>query len=142
MRIIFFVFMLILFLSSCNSEPQPIEFGKDNCEFCKMTIIDKKFGAELINSKGKTLKFDAIECMMSYYKINADFNPEKYLVVDYEKNVGLIDGEQAFFLQGGNVRSPMGGNIAAFSTREAAERFHQELQGDILLWNKVAQFNF
>lgn len=142
MRSIFFVLTVVLFMASCNSEPEPIEFGKDNCEFCKMTIMDKKFGAELINPKGKALKFDAIECMVAYNKVNEDFKPEKYLAVNYETTVELIDAEQAFFLQGENVHSPMGGNIAAFSTRQAAEKFQQQLQGEILLWNKVAQFNF
>ncbi len=143
MRSIFILSTALFFLlTSCNSEPQPIEFGKDNCEFCKMTIMDKKFGAELINSKGKTLKFDAIECMIQYHQTDEEFKPEKYLVVDYEKTTDLIDGENAYFLHGGNVRSPMGGNVAAFVSRETAEQFQQELQGEILLWEKVVQFNF
>ena len=56
------VFILLLLISSCNTEPQKINYGKDLCEHCKMTIMDKKFGAELITKKGKTMKFDSGEC--------------------------------------------------------------------------------
>lgn len=133
---------LVIYLSACNTEPVKINYGKDICDFCKMTIMDKKFGAELINKKGKTLKFDSGECMVSYMKADKNFEASQILIVNYVNPEELIDAEKAFFLHGGNVNSPMGGQLAAFKTREDAEKYRKELKGDLLLWTNVTQISF
>ena len=46
------LFSLSAFLS-CATGPEPIRFGKDNCHSCKMTLTDKRFGAEIVTKKGK-----------------------------------------------------------------------------------------
>ena len=142
LKILSWLLVLGSWLSSCNTEPPKINFGKDLCDFCKMTVMDKKFGAVLVNSKGKAVKFDSGECMINYLKTDKDFVPAQYLIINYENPGELIDAEKAFYLQGGNVNSPMGGNLAAFKTREAAEKFQQELKGDLILWNAVTGLNF
>ena len=121
-----FLFAVISMLTACNAEPQPLEFGKDVCAFCQMTVIDKKFGAEVVNSKGKTIKFDSEECMLNYLRANKDFKPE------------LIDAQKAFYLYGGNIKSPMGGKLAAFKSMESAKKLQEELKGDLLLWDKIS----
>ena len=45
---------------------EEINYGVDACAYCKMNIVDPKFGAELITKKGRVYKFDAIECMVNY----------------------------------------------------------------------------
>ena len=136
------LFLVLMLLSSCEIKPEPIDYGKDVCAFCSMTAMDKKFGAELINSNGKILKFDCGECMFQYLKSNTDFKPEKILVTAYDSPGNLIDAEKAFYLSGGNINSPMGGRLAAFTTREDAEKFQKELNGDLILWDKAISLNF
>jgi len=60
--------MLCCLLTACSHEPDPIRYGKDACAHCKMTIMDKRFSAELITAKGKVFKFDAAECMAGFLK--------------------------------------------------------------------------
>ena len=142
LRLLSWFLILGSLLSSCNTEQQPINFGKDNCDFCKMTIIDKKFGAELVNKKGKAIKFDSGECMVNYLKIDKTFEADKFLIINYANPEELIEADKSFFLHGGNVNSPMGGQLAAFKTRADAEKFQKELQGDLLLWTDVTQISF
>ena len=52
------------FLVSCTVEPEPINYGGDQCEFCKMNVVDKAHAAQYVTSKGKQFKFDAIECLV------------------------------------------------------------------------------
>ena len=62
MKEITFRFAVLLFLinsSSCSSQVKPIKYGKDECYFCKMTIVDQKFGVEIVSKKGK------IQCVPS-----------------------------------------------------------------------------
>ncbi|MGB5288980.1 MAG: hypothetical protein WBN42_10875, partial [Ignavibacteriaceae bacterium] len=56
-----FLLPLLFLLASCGSKPEPINYGKDECEFCRMQISDNRYGAELVTDKGKVYKFDSIE---------------------------------------------------------------------------------
>jgi copper chaperone NosL len=107
-----------------------------------MTIIDKKFGAELVNKKGKVIKFDSGECMVNCLKIDKTFEADKFLIINYTNPAELIEADKSFFLRGGNVNSPMGGQLAAFKTKEDAQKNQKELQGDLLLWTDVTQISF
>ena len=49
-------FLYLSCFQSCNAGPVPIKPGKDNCQFCKMTISDIRFGAEIITAKGKNIQ--------------------------------------------------------------------------------------
>ena len=129
-------------LASCSTQPVALDFGKDECSFCKMTVIDKKFGAEVISPKGKIFKFDSGECMFRFLNGEKEFKASQYLIVNYEDPGSLVDAEKAFYLMGGNINSPMGGKLAGFKTREAAEKFQKDTRADLLLWNKIKEINF
>ena len=45
---------------------------------CKMTLVDKKFGAEVVTKKGKVYKFDDLNCMIKFYQLRIS-NPKKIL---------------------------------------------------------------
>lgn len=135
-------FIFLILLVGCDTGPQPIHFGKDVCDFCKMTIMDKKFGAELVNSKGKAQKFDSGECMVNFLKADLGYIANQCYIVNYENPGELLDAEKAFYLHGGQVQSPMGGNLAAFASKEIAAKFQQELQGEIRGWEEVKHLDF
>jgi copper chaperone NosL len=141
MRHVIFLFA-ILILTACHTEKPKIEFGKDQCAMCKMTIMDKKFGAMLVNSKGKAIAFDSGECMLNYLRSNKSFNPQKFFIVDYYHPEELIEADKAIYLKGGEVNSPMGGQLAAFKTHEEATKAQQSLKGEIMLWDKLLGLNF
>ena len=45
--------VLILLVSiSCKIEPQKIEYGKDQCNYCKMNVVDKTHSAQYVTKKG------------------------------------------------------------------------------------------
>ena len=135
-------FIILLSVFSCNNEPPQINFGKDLCDFCKMTVMDKKFGAVLVNKKGKALKFDSGECMVNYLNSDKEFEAKNFLIINYANPEELIDATTSFYLHGGIVNSPMGGQLAAFSTKQDAEKFYKELNGELLSWNEVMQLSF
>ena len=54
--------LVALFLAvSCSPEAQPINYGSDQCDFCRMTIVDKAHAAEVVTKKGRAYKFDSGE---------------------------------------------------------------------------------
>lgn len=131
-----FIFIIGIFLSSCSVEPQEILFGEDACEFCKMTIVDRQHATELVSSKGKAFKFDAIECMMNYLDRNViDSEKMAYiLVMDYDQPGDLIDAKEAAYIYSENIASPMGAFLSAVSSEEVANQIVELKGGEVFDW--------
>ncbi len=129
----------LFWLSSCSTGPEPFAFGKDLCHTCKMGIIDPKFGAELITKKGKVYKFDDVSCLNLYLRSNATVTADirQLLVINFEKENDFLPIDQAVFILGPAVKSPMGSHAAAFVNREKAEKVNNTLQGELLSWKEV-----
>jgi len=115
-----FIFSLAAFLLSCQAEPEKINFGEDHCDFCKMSIVDPKFGAELVSDKGRVFKFDAVECMIPFMNENKETNFQHLLVVAYDQPESLVAVDQLTFAHSESYQSPMGANIAAFKDKSKA----------------------
>lgn len=135
--------LLLLMLSACTPQPSPIQYGHDQCEFCKMTIMDGRFGAELVTIKGKVYKFDDLFCLDKYYRMQeaVDADYQYILVNDYTQEGTLIDLRSAHLLKAGDLRSPMGGNIAAFNSADQRDQVEKEKQvaGEKLNWSTLKQ---
>lgn len=135
------VFLWILF--SCKTEPQAILYGSDGCHTCKMTLMDKRFGAEVVTVKGKVYKFDDVNCMVNFLNSGVldDRDVAFRLVIDYAHPEKLIDAGHAFFLKSPEIKSPMASHIAAFEAKDSMEAFKDQWKGIYLTWGElVTQF--
>ncbi len=129
--------LLCCLLAACSHAPEPILYGKDACSHCKMTIMDKRFAAELITAKGKLFKFDAAECMAAFLKENpaiAGDAKSVFLVNDFTQPDQFTDARKTFFLRDSSFSSPMGGNLAAFASRSSAEGAKKDKSAQIYNW--------
>lgn len=131
----------LLFLFACTPQPSPIQYGHDQCEFCKMTIMDDRFAAELVTTKGKVYKFDDLFCLNKYYQMQQakDSDYQHILVNDYLQKGALIDLRSAHLLKAEALRSPMGGNMAAFSSLEGLKALEAEKQwqAETINWSNL-----
>ncbi|HYK77622.1 MAG TPA: nitrous oxide reductase accessory protein NosL [Daejeonella sp.] len=139
-------YLLLAFMAtglvSCSQEPEMIEFGKDGCHFCKMTIMDERFGAEMITSKGKIYKFDSAECLVDYLKADQEAakDPKSViLLVDYLHSRTFIAAEKASFLYDETIKSPMGGNLSVFASADAAQQHKASANGRVMNWDELQQ---
>src|SRR5690606_19070125 len=116
--------LLSLVLSACGSpQPATVVIGQDVCEHCQMFITDDRFVTQVVTTKGKAYKFDSIECMVEFLaegSLPADQIHSAW-VSDYNEPGKWIKAEEARYLQSVNIRSPMGANLAAFSSLQALE---------------------
>lgn len=126
-------------LSSCSTGPQPIKLGSDACDFCRMTISDKQYGAEIMTKKGKAYKFDDTHCLFAYMKDN-NVEPntinEIYLVNFLEPH-NFVEAPKGFYLKSAELHSPMGGNIATFENHNDLEKVKTEVGGEELTWEEI-----
>lgn len=124
--------------SSCiSTDSQPIKINSDKCDYCEMTISDGRFGAELITKKGRAYKFDDLQCMLGYEDENKDVEIHSFYVNDYTAKNVLIDASKALFVKDEGLKSPMGGNIAAFNSKESAQSYAEKIETSVLSWDEV-----
>ncbi len=117
-----FIFTVSVFvLMSCTVKPQKIEYGKDACSFCKMSIVETKFAAEIVTNKGRASKYDAVECMLNDIKDKEEKSLAYILVTDYSNPKQLIDATKATYLISKEIKSPMGANLSAFVNKKEAQ---------------------
>ena len=130
------IFSISIF-SCSDKQVIPLKLNVDNCDFCKMSIADGKYGAEVITQKGRVYKFDDISCMVNYCKENTNTKMGAFYVNDFEKNNILIPAETAFFLFGGAIKSPMSGGIIGFSSEKGVKEYETKLNAKPITWEAI-----
>ena len=139
---IYRLFTFIAFASliiSCSTGPEPIAYGRDGCAYCEMTIMDQRYGTELVTSKGKIFKFDSIECLVRYLKEGEaeQANVKLVLLTPFTHPETLEDAHQSFILHSPGMPSPMGMFLTAFKDEATAQQFQEENGGKIYTWKEL-----
>jgi len=128
-----------VFFVSCSVKPEPLVLGKDACYACKMTLMDERFGGEIVTKKGKVYKFDDLNCMINFSK--SGYEPKDnialQLVVDYAHPGNLVDVQKTTYCKSEQIKSPMAGQAAAFEKREDLEQYNSEWKGAVLTWAEL-----
>ena len=132
---------LVLAVTGCEAGPKAIRYGRDECVECKMTLVDRHYGAELITAKGKVLKFDDLRCLFAFQR-RATGQPgpaAQLVVIEFNRPNTFLPVEQAFFLRHDRLHTPMGSGLAAFSSEAELEAVRGQLGGGgrILRWPDV-----
>lgn len=137
MKILSYFFFFTLLISCGKKEAEPIKLNSDGCEFCKMKISDGKFGAEIITAKGRIYKFDDMHCMINYHKENNTTQIQSFFIHDYNQDNTLIAAESAYYVKGGEINSPMRGNIIAVQTVEEATQMAEKFKANPISWSEI-----
>lgn len=118
MRNYFKYILFLTFVWSCTPKTEAINYGEDQCAFCKMAIVEDQYASETVTSKGKVYKYDDISCMIRHIRTMEKNDFAFQVVNDFDNPKEFLDVEKAFFIQSDQYASPMGGNTAAFRTLE------------------------
>ncbi len=126
-------------MSSCNPGPEAIKTGIDNCSFCKMTISDPRFGAELVTGTGKVFKFDDIICMNKFLATMEVEKKEKsaFYLTDFCGRHALTDAAKCKVLRSELLKSPMNGQMAAFTNTDSLEGVKKAYAGEEIDWKLI-----
>ncbi len=132
-----FSILFVMVLSGCSVKPQEMVYGTDGCHFCRMTIVDQQHAAQIVTTKGKAYKFDAVECMVNHLKELDSNTVGMYLCNYYTEPGKLIDATEATFLISEGIPSPMGEFLTAFDTASDAEMAQTQHGGKLFSWNEL-----
>ena len=131
--------IVFFFVSSCNTKPEPFVIGKDVCDDCKMTIMDAKFGGEIITKKGKIYKFDDAHCAAHFLKTSSVKTADiaNTVFIDYENKGTFLDVKSLYFVVSPNLKSPMNSNAAAFTNKAIADKIAAQNSGEVKSWDAL-----
>jgi len=132
-----FALILATMMMGCSSAVDPIEYGSDECHYCSMTIVEKQYASALVTDKGKTRKFDAVECLVNYIHENPDVTTRNLYVNAFDAPGKLLDATSCSYLVSPMLPSPMGANLTAFSNMEQANAMMQKAPGELYSWSEV-----
>lgn len=136
---VFHTILSILLFTACKPESTPISYGVDKCDFCRMTIVDQRFGGEIVSQKGKVYKFDAVECMVHYIDehVNDESKLSLILTNTYDQPGTLTNAKDCYYLKSKNMPSPMGKFLNPFTNHEKAQQLQLKNTGEILSWTEL-----
>ena len=134
--------ILLMLFAGCSQDPKPIHINSDECAHCKMMITDPRFAAQIVNSQGKSITFDAIECMVRYYTANEEtYTGARLWVSDFRNPGRWIAADDAVFVKSEVIQSPMGESLLALPSEQAAEEHMNEYPGERLSWAEIVRSN-
>lgn len=133
------LFLLSAMFLACNPESKPISYGEDKCEFCRMSIVDQRFGGEIVTKKGKVYKFDAAECVVNYLDQHVEDESKLSMILTntYDQPAKLTDATSCYYLVSRNMPSPMGMFLNPFENEAKANEFHDANGGNIFSWQEL-----
>lgn len=137
--LIFLLLFVLLILSACSKSPEPISYGQDECVYCRMLITDNRYGAEIVSGKGKTYKFDSLECLVGFALEKNLIGDEthRFFVTNFSHPGDFTNARNANYVHNENFKSPMGLNVMAFESKDGAEAFTSDNGGRNLVWINV-----
>ncbi|MFI5228718.1 MAG: nitrous oxide reductase accessory protein NosL [Gemmatimonadales bacterium] len=111
-----------LALACASPLPDAIAYGADSCAYCRMLIADERFAAMAVTFKGRTIKFDSIECLLAYlHQGDTAHTVASVWVSNFRSPGAMLDASRARFADLGAGHAPMGrGWVAVASARDAA----------------------
>ena len=137
--VLIFVALCVIFLSSCQAGFEPVSYGHDACTQCKMTIMDKRYAAEIVTKKGKAFKFDDLACLRKYIREEHLSESEiQIFVADYNSSDNkFLNARQVVYLHGEMFKSPMNGDLPAFRLADHIESVKDSLHTEVLKWENL-----
>jgi copper chaperone NosL len=139
LRRLVLVFAVPFVLAACAAAPEPVHWGVEACAHCQMVISDERFAGQVVDRRGKTYKFDAIECMAGFLNEGAVSGDDVHSVWVADGPDGWVEAGTATFVHSPSVRTPMGGGFTAHVTPSAAAAYAAEVDGELLTWSAVVE---
>ena len=135
----YFVIAAMFLAASCSVSERPISYGTDDCDYCKMTIMDHRYGSELVTGKGKIYVFDSAECLIDFMNNNEGVAGDSKLlrITPYTRPGNLFDATRATFLVSRKMPSPMGAYLTAFSNTDSATAYQKVNGGTLYDWETL-----
>jgi copper chaperone NosL len=113
--------------------------GRPACDYCRMIIEDRRFGGEILTTRGRRLVFDSVECTAANVVTDSFKRDEVRAIyaIDHDAPGGRLRAERASYLHSTALPSPMTMNLSAYRSAARAEAARRRHAGEVLAWTGV-----
>lgn len=101
------------------SGPEPIRYGRDACDRCRMHLSAHGYAAERRDASGALHKYDDIGCLLG----SAPRDGAADAWVEDHAGTGFVPLASASLVAGDGLGTPMNYGVVAFRDRARAEEF-------------------
>lgn len=137
--------MAALTMTGCEPDnpdaPPELRVGDSTCAECNMIISDERFATATVVSderdRPETLLFDDFNCQVNHAEAHSEEYPVLRRWVRDHGTKEWLDLDDAYFVHADNLRTPMASHGAAFSDKQRAEEFAEQLQGEVVEYEKL-----
>jgi copper chaperone NosL len=132
--------LVCLSIAGCHkAATSPENIGADDiCYFCKSSITEPAFAAEIITRGGSLYKFDDLACLIASTKIMGKESIQSFYVMDDQTKIWL-PAEQARFVHSDKLHTPRGGGYIAFKDLSKAQDLASRFQADLLKFDDLVK---
>jgi copper chaperone NosL len=134
--------MTLAVAAACGSTgPRPIVFGSEPCAHCHMTIVDRRFAAELVTTTGKAYAFDDVGCMAAYLAtgaLDAGRVAGAYFHVYLDPD-RVYPAAEVRLVHSDTLRTPMGSGLAAAREGAQVASLQQLIGGAVETWDAARE---
>lgn len=134
-------FMMIGCEPGNSDAPPELRVGDSVCVECNMIISDERFATATVVSderdRPKTLLFDDFNCQVNHAEAHGEEYPVLRQWVRDHGTKEWLDLEEAFFVHADDLRTPMASHGAAFSDKQRAEQFAEQVEGEVVPYDKL-----
>ena len=143
--IIGLIYLLLAGPVSAVEKSPPKPPPRARCPVCGMFVAKyQDWSGVIVYRDATTIYFDGPKDLFIYYLNPGKYDPARkrtdiasVYVKDYY-SLAFIDGRQAFYVIGGNVRGPMGKELVPFAGKTDAEGFlHDHLGKKVLRFGEI-----
>ena len=116
------VAMLPVFLAACGGQvgPAGLDTRNDTCRFCRMTVSDARFSAQLVSPGEEPRFFDDIGCLQQYLRQNGVQRGGTVAYVADHRTRAWVRADQAAYTRVARLETPMSSHLIAHA--DAASR--------------------
>lgn len=138
----FILLALLVVLGACQAQPdlsQPPEivYGEDVCTECGMIISEPRFASAYYTQDGEARSFDDIGGMLTHHAEHQE-DVAQFWVHDYETEEWIV-AEEAFYVSGEELHTPMGYGVVAFSDQERAQQFADQSDAMLMSFDGITE---
>ncbi len=138
----------LILLVGCGAEPAAgppeIQYGLEECGYCRMIVSEEKFAAAIVDAAGSAISFDDVGCLVEHLRERAESpenragdTPTESIWVHDHAAGGWIVAESAWFVRDRRTTTPMGYGLLAFASRQEAEVLASETAAAVETWGQV-----
>jgi copper chaperone NosL len=134
--------MTLAVAAACgHTGPRPIVFGSEPCAHCHMTIVDRRYAAELVTTTGKAYAFDDVGCMAAFLAAGT-VEPGRvagaYFHVYLEPD-RVYPAAEVRLVHSDTLRTPMGSGLAAAHAGSQVASLQQLIGGTVETWDEARE---